>query len=187
LQVVDYAAWQRQHMLGTNMDDCLDWWRQTLAGAPPLLEMPWERPRPEAASFEGVAVPLIIEPATTAALRQLAAAEHTTLFSVLLAVVQAFLSRYSKQEDILIGTPYANRTHDELQQLAGCLINTVVLRTDVGGDPTFQQLLRRAVQTTMTAFDHADAPFARVVDTMRLDRSAAFNPVYQVGLLTCCF
>lgn len=172
--------WQRQHFQGAPLDSLLDWWKQTLASVPPLLEMPWERPRPEVASFEGVAVPLTVDRDTAAGLRQLASIEHTTLFSVVLAVVQVFLSRYSKQEDIVVGTPYANRSHDELQQLAGCLINTVVLRTDVSGDPTFQQLLQRAAQTAMAAFDHAETPFAKVVEALQLDRSAAFNPIYQV-------
>lgn len=180
VQVPDLAMWQRQHFEGAPLDGLLGWWKQTLIGVPPLLEMPWERPRPEVASFKGVAAPLTVDQDTTAALRQLAATERTTLFSVVLAAVQVFLSRYSKQEDIVVGTPYANRSHDELQQLGGCLINTVVLRTDVSGDPTVQQLLQRAAQTAMAAFDHAETPFAKVVEALRLDRSAAFNPIYQV-------
>ena len=96
---------------------------------------------------------------------------------------QVFLSRYSGQDDIVVGTPYAGREQPEVQQLAGCLVNTLALRTDISGDPSFQQLLQRAVQTVTQAFGHADAPFAKVVDALGSDRSAAFTPVYQVRLL----
>jgi Condensation domain len=178
--VVDYAVWQREHLSGGALEAQLGWWKQALTGSPPLLEMPWEKPRPEMATSGGIAVPLRVDPAIAAGLRQLAAAERTTLFNVVLAAIQAFLSRYSGQEDIVVGTPYAGRAQQEVQQLAGCLINTVVLRTNVSGQPSFQRLLQRTAQTTMAAFDHADAPFTKVVDTLRVDRSAAFNPVYQV-------
>ncbi len=100
-------------------------------------------------------------------------------------LLQLLLARYSGQDDIVVGTPYANRAQAEVQQLAGCLVNTCALRTDVSGDPTFRELLRRAAQTTLQAFEHAHAPFAKVVDALRLDRSAAFNPVYQVGNYLC--
>lgn len=184
LQVTDYAIWQRQHVAGDTLAKSLAWWKQTLAGAPPLLEMPWERPRPDAFCSDGTAVQLSTSPAVAAALRQLAADQHTTMFVVLLSAVHIFLTRYSGQEDIVVGTPYAGRAQPEVQHLAGCLVNTLALRTGVSGDPTFLQLLQRAVQTTMAAFDHADAPFAKVVDALRLDRSAAFNPVYQVRTCT---
>ncbi len=95
-------------------------------------------------------------------------------------LLQVLLARYSRQDDIVVGTPYANRAQAEVQQLAGCLVNMCALRTDVSDDPTFQQLLRRVGSTTQRAFLHADAPFAKVVDALRLDRSAAYNPVYQV-------
>jgi Condensation domain len=185
LQMADYAAWQQQHLAGEVLDAKLAWWKQTLAGAPPLLEMPWDRQRPDVFSPVGIAVALDVAPDVAAALQQLASGQHTTLFVVLLAAVHCFLSRYSGQEDVVVGTPYGGRGQEEVQQLAGCLVNTLALRMDLSGDPSFQQLLQRAVKTAMAAFEHADAPFARVVDELRLDRSAAFNPVYQVPCRSC--
>lgn len=181
--MTDYATWQQQHLAGGVLDTSLAWWKQTLAGAPPLLEMPWDRHRPDVFSPVGIAVALDVPPDVAAALQRLAADQHTTLFVVLLAAVHCFLGRYSGQDDVVVGTPYGGRAQEEVQQLAGCLVNTLALRLDLSGDPPFQQLLQREISITRAAFEHADAPFARVVDELRLDRSAAFNPVYQVRYL----
>jgi Condensation domain len=180
VQLVDYAAWQREHLAGEVMDAQIEWWIESLAGAPPLLEMPWDKARPNMVSSSGTAVLWEVEPAVAAALRKLAADERTTLFVVLLSAIYVFLSRYSGQEDIVVGTPYAGRSREEVQRLAACLVNTIALRGNVSGEPTFKQLLKRAVNTTMAAFDHADAPFPKIVNALKLDRSAAFNPIYQV-------
>ena len=180
VQYRDVAAWQRTHLQGAVLDEQLAWWRETLAGAPPLLALPWEHARPAVASHAGVAAPVQLDVSAAAGLRQLAAAEQTPLFVVLLAAVQATLARLSGQDDVVVGTPYANRAQEEVQQLAGCLVNTLALRTDVGGDPSFQQLLQSAKATATEAFQRADAPFASVVSALKLDRSAAYNPVYQV-------
>jgi non-ribosomal peptide synthetase component F len=180
---VDYAAWQRQHLVGPVLEEELRWWQETLAGAPPLLDMPWDKPRPDIASSQGVAMPIELDATAVGALRQLAADEHTTVFAVLLAAVQVFLSRYSRQEDIVVGTPYAGRAQQEVQQLVGCLVNTIALRGNTSGDPSFRQLLQQSAKTTMLAFAHANAPFPMVVDALKVARSAAFTPLYQVLLV----
>ena len=184
VQMTDYAAWQLQHLAGKHLQAQLAWWKQNLAGAPPLLELPWDKPRPDVAGYAGVAVPLAIDGSVTDSLRRLAAAEHASFFIVLLAAVKAFLARYSGQDDIVVGTPYANRAKAEVLQVVGCLINTCALRTDTSGDPTFQQLLQRVSRGAMQSFAHSEAPFPKVVDALRLDRSAAFNPVFQASKRT---
>ena len=179
--MTDYAAWQRQHLAGNTLQTQLAWWKQNLAGAPPLLQLPWDKPRPDVAGHTGMAVPLAIDAGVTDSLRRLAAAEHASFFVVLLAAIKAFLARYSGQDDIVVGTPYANRPQAEVLQVVGCFVNTCALRTDTSGDPTFQQLLRRVSRGAMEAFAHSEAPFPKVVDALRLDRSAAFNPVFQAS------
>lgn len=191
VQYQDVAVWQRTHIEGEMLDAQIAWWKQTLAGAPPLLELPWDFPRPAVASPVGVSAAVQLDAAMTTALRQLAAAQQTTVFVVLLAAVQVFLALTTGQDDIVVGTPYAGRSQSEVQHLAGCLVNTLALRADVSGDPTFQQLLQRVKTVSAQAFQHADAPFAKVVEALRVDRSANFNPVYQVrhpnvGFRGCC-
>ena len=138
VQYADYSAWQRDWLSGDVLRAKLDWWRGQLGGAPPLLELPTDRPRPVAAVPAGGSVSFVIPPETAEALKALARREGATLFMTLLAAWQLLLSRYSGQDDVTVGSPIAGRTQLETEGLIGCFVNTLVLRTDLSGGPTFR-------------------------------------------------
>ncbi len=180
IQYADFAAWQRRWLSGEVLDRQLDFWRDRLGGAPALLELPTDHPRrsPVGVSEKGVAV--VLSPGTTQALRDLARAEGATLFMTLLAAWQTLLGRYAGQDDVVVGTPIANRTRAELEPLIGFFVNTLVLRTDLSGDPTFGELLARVREGTLGAFAHQDLPFERLVEELAPERSLLHNPLFQV-------
>ncbi|HEU4595289.1 MAG TPA: amino acid adenylation domain-containing protein, partial [Pyrinomonadaceae bacterium] len=148
VQYADYAAWQRQYLSGEVLDAQLSYWRGQLGGAPALLELPTDRPRPPAQSYRGATHSFILPGELTSALRELSQREGCTLFMTLLAGWQALLSRYSNQQDVVVGTPIANRTRVETEGLIGFFVNTLALRTDLSGDPTFRELLARVREVT---------------------------------------
>ncbi len=183
VQYADYAAWQRAWLSGDVLDAQLGYWRERLAGAPPLLEMPTDRPRPTTQGERGESVAFALPAATSRALRALARREGATLFMTLLAGWQLLLSRYSGQEDVSVGTPIAGRTRLETEGLIGFFVNTLVLRTDLSGDPGFRGLLGRVRETTLGAYQHQEIPFEKLVEEIAPERSLSHTPFFQAMFL----
>ena len=182
IQYADFAAWQRAHLAGPVLERQLDYWRGALAGAPALLEMPLDRPRPAVQGSAGAAVPVRIGHDATERLRALARAEGATLFMALMAGWAALLGRYARQDDVVVGTPLAGRTREESEPLIGIFLNTLAVRTDLGGDPTFRELLGRVRGMTVDAFASQDVPFERLVEALHVPRALSHAPVYQAML-----
>ncbi|MGW2160135.1 amino acid adenylation domain-containing protein [Nonomuraea sp. NPDC001699] len=178
VQYADYALWQRQ----PHDDSRLDWWRTTLADLPGHLPLPVDRPRPAVATFRGDSVRFEIPAGLHGQLGTLARESQVTLFMTLQAALAVLLTRLGCGNDIPIGALTAGRGHEELTDLVGVFMNTLVLRTDTGGDPTFTDLLARVRQTDLAAFQHQDVPFERVVEALNPPRSMGWNPLVQVML-----
>ncbi|MEU6730598.1 amino acid adenylation domain-containing protein [Nonomuraea wenchangensis] len=174
-----YVAWQRDR---PSRERDLAYWRAALAGLPDALDLPADRPRPPMQSNRGRRLLFELDAELTAGLRALAAAQRATPFMVLLAGLQALLARYTGQPDIPIGTPVSTRPHASLDQTVGLFLNTVVLRGDLSGDPAFTELVRRARERTLDAFDHAGLPFETLVEELSSGRDLSRNPLFQVML-----
>jgi amino acid adenylation domain-containing protein len=182
VQYADYAAWQRAWLRGPVLDAQLGYWRERLAGAPPMLRLPTDRPRPEVQGHRGASVALELTGDDATRVADLARREGATLFMVLLAAFGAVLARWSGQDEVVVGTPIAGRTRPELEGLIGLFLNSLALRTDLSGEPTFTELLRRVRETTLEAYTHQDLPFERVLEELQPERSLAHTPVFQVML-----
>ncbi len=180
LQYSDYAWWQRDNLVGAPFEAQIDWWRGRLAGAPPVLELPTDRPRGAVPGRHEAAERFTVSEATTRGLRALARSERATLFPVLLAGWQVFLSRWSGQDDVVVGTPVAGRSHTELEGLIGFFVNTLVLRTDVGGDPSLRRMVARAWEATLESQAHQHVPFDRLVEELQPERTLSHTPLFQV-------
>ncbi|HEV2735139.1 MAG TPA: condensation domain-containing protein, partial [Longimicrobiaceae bacterium] len=179
VQYADYAAWQRAWLEGPVLDRQLAWWRERLAGAPPVLELPTDRPRPRVPGEAGGSRPFALPEATTAALRALSRREGTTLFMTLLAGWQALLGRYAGRDDVVVGAPVAGRDRVEIEGLIGFFVNTLVMRTDLSGGPDARELLRRVREAALGAYAHADVPFERLVEEIVPARSLSHTPLFQ--------
>jgi amino acid adenylation domain-containing protein len=179
-QYPDYAAWQRARLSGARGERQVAWWRARLAGAP-VLELPADRPRPATPSFRGDWVPLGMGPGTADALDALGRAEGATLFHVLLGAFAVHLSRWSGQDDVVVGSPVAGRGRPETEGMVGLFVNTLALRTDLSGDPDFREVVRRVRAGTVDAFAHQEVPFERLVDELRIERSLSRHPLFQVS------
>ena len=179
IQYADFAAWQRGWLSGEVLDGHLAWWRGRLDGAPPLLELPTDRPRPKVASGRGASVPFALDGETTRALHALSQREGATLFMTMLAAWQLLLARYSGQDDVSVGSPVAGRSRLETEGLIGFFVNTLVLRTDLSGNPTFRALLDRVREATLGAYQHQDVPFERLVEELAPERSLSHTPLFQ--------
>ncbi|HKV39285.1 MAG TPA: amino acid adenylation domain-containing protein [Blastocatellia bacterium] len=180
IQYRDYAAWQREWLTGTTLDEQLSYWRAHLAGAPPLLELPADRPRPATPAFRAGYHQLQITAELSGMLNVVSRRERVTLFMTLLAGFQVILSRYSGQGDIVVGTPIAGRRRAELEGLIGLFVNTLALRIEMRGDPAFRELLRRVREMCLGAYAHQDVPFEKLVEELQPERSASHAPVFQV-------
>ena len=181
LQYADFAAWQRAwppEVLGRQ----LAYWRGQLAGAPTVLELPADRPRPAVASLRGASRRRLLGAPEAARLRQVARREGATLYMLLLAAFAATLARHGGQEDILVATPVANRTRPELDGLIGFFVNTLVLRVRLAGDPDFHRVLASVRQTALAAFAHQDLPFEALVEELRPERDLSRAPLVQAML-----
>ncbi len=180
LQYGDYARWQRDLVEKGAFQRELDYWRERLGGDLPILELPADRGRPPVQGFGGGWRERSLAPGLEKAAVELARSSGATLFMVMLAAYQALLARYTGEEDILVGSPIAGRNRAEAEQLIGVFINTLVMRTDLSGDPTFDQLLERVRETAVGAFSHQEIPFERVVEAVDPARHLEHTPVFQV-------
>ncbi|MDP6151119.1 MAG: condensation domain-containing protein, partial [Gammaproteobacteria bacterium] len=183
LQLADYAAWQRNRVNGSEFERQLDYWKNQLRGAPALLELPTDRQRPSEQSYHGTHLRRLLPAKLSKALQAIAKEQNATLFMVLLTAFKIFLARYSGQDDIVVGTPIAGRQQTELEGLIGLFLNTLAMRTDVTGNPTFTELLKRVQATSLDAFAHQDIPFDRIVDALHPTRDMSHSPVYQVQFM----
>jgi amino acid adenylation domain-containing protein len=180
IQYADFAVWQRQWLTGEELARQLAYWPERLAGAPTSIDLPRDRPRPPVQSFRGARTSFAYGAPLTAGLRALARRRDATLFMVLLAGFEVLLGRYSGQDDLLIGSPIANRNRYEIAPLIGFFVNTLVLRADLAGDPTFEEFLERVKRTSLDAYSHQDLPFERLVEELRPERHLSHNPLFQV-------
>ncbi|HSF43044.1 MAG TPA: non-ribosomal peptide synthase/polyketide synthase [Thermoanaerobaculia bacterium] len=183
VQYADFAVWQRAWLEGDVLGRQLAWWRGRLAGAPALLDLPLDRPRPAVQSFRGQRqasrLPEELSQAAAALSRRLEA----TPFMVLLTAFAALLSRFAGQEDVVVGSPVANRNRMETEGLIGFFINTLALRADLSGDPNFAGLVARVREMALGAYVHQDLPFERLVEELQPERSLAHSPLFQVMLV----
>jgi amino acid adenylation domain-containing protein/FkbM family methyltransferase len=180
LQYPDFAVWQREWLQGEVLERQLDYWRGQLANSPPALELPADFQRPAVQTFTGANYPLHIPRATLDGLKALAQREGATLFMVLLAAFKTLLHRLSGQDDLVVGSPIANRNRAETEALIGFFVNTLVLRTDLGGAPSFLELLARVREVATAAYAHQDLPFEKLVAELHSARDMSRNPLFQV-------
>jgi amino acid adenylation domain-containing protein len=180
LQYADFALWQRKQLQSDKLERQLAYWKQRLAGAPTVLDLRAERAPAGVSTGQAINLTLALPKDLTDDLRALSRREGVTLFMTLLAAFKILLARYSGQEDIVVGTPMAGRTHTEFEGLIGCFLNTLVLRTDLSGEPTFRELVTRVRETALGAYAHQDLPFERLVEELQPARSLIQNPIFQV-------
>jgi amino acid adenylation domain-containing protein len=181
IQYADFASWQRR-LLGESRDSQLQYWKQQMAGAPTVLELPKDRPRPVTQSFNGARHSFQVPMSATRSLQELSRREGATLFMTLLAAFQVLLSRYSGKEDIVVGTNVANRHRHDIEGLIGVFINNLVLRTDLSGNPSFQKLIGRVREVCLDAYAHQDVPFEKLVEVLQPVRDSSYPPLFQVML-----
>ncbi|NEQ69506.1 MAG: amino acid adenylation domain-containing protein, partial [Symploca sp. SIO2D2] len=180
IQYADFALWQRQWLQGDVLENQLSYWREQLADAPNLLSLPTDRPRPGVQTFVGAYQEFALSAELTSHLTKLSQEQEVTLFMTLLAAFYTLLYRYSGQEDILIGSPIANRNRSEIEGLIGFFVNTLVMRTHLGGNPSFDSLLTRVREMAMDAYAHQDLPLEMLVEALQLERDLSYTPLFQV-------
>ncbi len=180
VQYADYAVWQREMLRGDVLEGQIAYWRRHLNAAPVALELATDRPRPAIQTLEGARRYTDLPASLADRLRALSRREDVTLFMTLLAAFEVLLWRYSGQDDVTVGTPIAGRNRSELEGLIGYFANTLPLRIDLSGNPTFRDLLRRVRETALDAYAHQDVPFDRLVEELRPERSLSHTPLFQV-------
>ncbi len=180
IQYADYAVWQREWLQGDVLEGHLAYWKQQLAGAPAVLELPTDRPRPAVQSFRGARQSVVLSQRLTQALKSLSLRAGSTMFMTLLAAFQTLLFCYIGREDIVVGTDVAGRTLAETESLIGFFVNLLVLRTNFSGNPGFQELLGRVKEAALGAYAHQDVPFEKVVEAVKPKRSLSHTPLFQV-------
>jgi amino acid adenylation domain-containing protein/non-ribosomal peptide synthase protein (TIGR01720 family) len=179
IQYADFALWQRQSLDDETYKSQLVYWQQKLENLPPVFALPTDNPRPAVQSLRGARQTLILPQSLTEALKSLSQKEGVTLFMVLLAAFKTLLYRYTGQTDLVVGTPIANRNQIETENLLGCFINTLVLRTNLSNNPSFRELLARVRETTLAAYAHQDLPFEQLVKELQPERTLSHNPLFQ--------
>ncbi|HEU4508039.1 MAG TPA: amino acid adenylation domain-containing protein [Pyrinomonadaceae bacterium] len=180
IQYADFAHWQRAWLQGEVLEKQLAYWKKQLAGAPAVLELPTDYSRPAVQTYSGATQFFVLPAALREQLEDLSRTNSATLFMTLLAAFQTLLSRYSRQSDVVVGSPIANRNRAETESLIGFFVNTLVLRTDLSGDPSFRELLGRVREVALGAYAHQDVPFELLVEELQPERSLAHTPLFQV-------
>ncbi len=180
VQYADFAIWQRAFLSGKIMQEQVDYWKRQLGNSPMLLQLPTDRPRSKVQTYRGASQSFSIPSELVARIKAVADAHEATLFMTLLAAYVAVLYRYSGQQEILVGTPIANRSSRETEALIGFFANTLVIKADLTGNPTFSELLRRIRKAALEAYGHQDLPFEKLVEELQPERSLAFSPIFQV-------
>ncbi|MBF2063676.1 MAG: amino acid adenylation domain-containing protein [Calothrix sp. C42_A2020_038] len=180
IQYPDFAAWQRQWLTEDVLVEQLNYWKQQLAEAPPLLELPYDRPRPSVQTYRGATKEFQIDQNLTKQLQTLSQKSGTTLYTTLLAAYTTLLYRYTGQEDICVGSPFANRNRTEVEPLIGFFVNTLVLRAQIKENPSFLEFLQQLQKIVLNAHAHQDVPFEQVVEVVKPERSPSYNPLFQV-------
>ena len=180
IQYADFACWQRQWLSEEVLETQLNYWKQQLAGTPPILKLPTDRPRPPVQTFSGRTEQFQIEQDLTQKLKSLSQQSGGTLFMTLITAFAILLGRYSGEEDIVIGSPIANRNYSEIESLIGFFVNTLMLRIDLKENPPFQELLDRVRQVALNAYAHQNLPFEKLVEELQPERSLSHNPLFQV-------
>uniref|UniRef100_UPI000E329B8A condensation domain-containing protein n=1 Tax=Pseudomonas syringae TaxID=317 RepID=UPI000E329B8A len=182
LQYLDYAVWQRRWLSGDLLQQQSDYWQQTLADAPALLMLPTDRVRPAQQDYAGAVLPIVFDEDLTRGLKALSQRHGSTLFMTIMAAWAALLGRLSGQDDVVIGTPVANRTRSEAEGLVGLFVNTLAIRVDLSDKPTAETLLAQVKQQPLDAQAHQDLPFEQVVEVIKPVRSLSHSPVFQAML-----
>ncbi|MBW4454436.1 MAG: amino acid adenylation domain-containing protein [Nostoc indistinguendum CM1-VF10] len=180
IQYADFAIWQRKWLQGEVLQTQLDYWKQQLSGNLPILELPTDKPRPAIQSNNGAKQPFQLSKSLTEKLKDLSKQERASLFMTLLAAFKVLLYRYTQQEDIIVGTPIANRNRAEIEWLIGFFVNTLVVRTNLGNNPTFREFLQQVREVTLGAYAHQDLPFEKLVEKLQIKRDLTHNPLFQV-------
>ena len=180
VQYADYAVWQREWLRGEELEKQLAYWRKQLGGELPILELPISRGRAVVQSYRGETVGVELSERLSGALRQLSKRNGATLFMTLLTSWQVFLSRYAGQDDVIVGTPLAGRHLLETEGLIGFFVNTLAMRADLSGNPSFRQLLGRVKESMLGAYAHQDVPFDKLVEELQPERSMSYEPIFQV-------
>ncbi|MFC5662557.1 amino acid adenylation domain-containing protein [Kitasatospora misakiensis] len=183
IQYADYAVWQRKRLDGDGATADLEYWKRTLAGAPAALELPTDRPRPAVQSTRGGSRPFALPAPLMDRVREFSRAEGVTPFMTLLAAFQVLLHRYTREEDVVVGVPVANRGRPEVERLIGYFANMLALRTDLSGAPSFRELLGRVRPVCLGAFAHQELPFERLVEELHPRRDLSRTPVFQVSFV----
>ncbi|MCG7410809.1 non-ribosomal peptide synthase/polyketide synthase [Paenibacillus sp. ACRRX] len=179
VQYADFSIWQRRWMTDELMDRQLEFWRNQLAGELPILQLPTDRPRPSVQSYRGATYQVFMPDALLEKIKGLSRQENTTLFMTLLAGYQGFLSRYTGQLDILVGSPIANRNYKEIENLIGFFVNTLVYRADMSQNPTFKQLLAQVRKQALAVHEYQDVPFEKIVEAVQPQRNLSHSPIFQ--------
>ncbi len=180
IQYADFVRWERRHLQGELVEEQLAYWKRQLGGDLPLLQLPTDRPRPAVQTYQGARLPVSLSPRLTESLKALSQSAGATLFMTLLAAFQALLSRYTNQEDIIIGSSIAGRNRAETEELIGFFLNTLVLRTDLSGNPGFLELLERVREVALGAYSNQDVPVEMLLEALHPERNPSHNPLFQV-------
>ena len=180
IQYVDYAYWQREWLKGEILESQLAYWKQQLGGNLPVLNLPTDYPRPTVSTFRGARQTLVLPEVLRGGIKELSQQEGVTLFMILLAAFKTLLFRYTHQDDILVGSPIANRNLAEIQGMIGFFVNTLVLRSNLSGNPCFKELLKRIRRVALDAYSHQDLPFEKLVEELQPNRSLSHTPLFQV-------
>ncbi|MGI4859538.1 MAG: amino acid adenylation domain-containing protein, partial [Janthinobacterium lividum] len=183
LQYADYAAWQRAWLGGARLDAQLHYWSERLAGAPRLLSLPTDHPRPPTQDYDGAFHTFRLDAALTASLEALATEHRATMFMVLSAAFALVLGRHAGQDEVCLGTPVANRTRSEVENLVGCFVNTLVLRIGLDPKASFADLLIQTRETALAAYAHQDVPFEQLVDVLQVERDPSHTPLFQASIV----
>ena len=183
VQYADFALWQRDWLSGDRLENERAFWKQQLKGAHASLELPTDRPRPHVRTSRGATHQLSLPADLSAAVRKLAQQERVTPYVILLSVWASLLGKYSGKDDIVIGSPHANRSRTELEDLIGFFVNTLVLRADLSGNPTFLELVARLRDVTISAQQHQDLPFEKLIEELHLERDLSRTPLFQVAFV----